>query len=102
MTESSHENKLGINQFILSTGLIGEYDLENNDYIRVAVENANAGNTVDLYVKLNGQTNWKLIKSITGTTSDSIITNSYDELQVICSTLDGTNVKILGSGFKRG
>lgn len=97
-----HDNKLGVNQFIESTGVIGDYNLEDNDFIRVTIENANGGNTIDLYVRLDGQTTWKLVKSISGADSGRVDTNSYDELQIRCSVLDGTNVKLLASGFKRG
>lgn len=100
--EGIHENKLGINQVILSTGIIGEYDLENNDFIRVTIENANAGNVISLLVRVTGESSYTSVKTINGASSARIETNSYDELQIQCSTLDGTNVKIIASGFKLG
>lgn len=100
--EKEHINKLGFNDYILTTGIIAEFDLEDNDIVRFTVENANPGNSIELYVKLDGQDNWKLVKTITGADSGRVETNSYDRLQVRCSTLDGTNVKLLGSGFKLG
>jgi len=96
------DNKLGINVFVLSTGIIGNYDISDNDSVRFVVENAGPSNVFQIRMKLDAQNGWTDVKTISGSKSEVLKTDTYDLMQIECLTLDGSGVKLLASGFQNG
>lgn len=96
------DNKLGISQTLLSTGVVGVYDLTDNDSVRIVIEGANPGNVIQIRMRLQYQTSWTDIRTVNGSKSEVLKTDTYDFMQVECTTLDGTNVHLSASGFRNG
>ena len=95
-------NKIGLNRSITQAQELGVYDLADNDKVRVVVEDAGGSNEVEISVKLDGQSSWKLLKTIVGSDSENLDTDTYDFLKIECTVFDGTRIKVLASGFKIG
>ena len=102
MNIGPQRNKLQINRKIKTTGIVQELDIANNDVVRFVVENANAGNTFIIRMKLKGQLGWDNVGTLTGNVNQTLKSDVYDFMQIECTVLDGTNVKLLASGFIDG
>jgi hypothetical protein len=89
----------GYKNFVLSTGTIVETDIFDTDKIKLITENANGANEIKIYAKLSGQNSWNLLNTLTGTSEVTVIVDTYHQLKIECTVLDGTFVKLIGSGF---
>ena len=92
-------NKFGYNDRLESTGILTEVEIFDDDKIRFVVENAGASNEIVISAKISGQSTFDVLKTLTGTTEDLVIVDTYDIIKVECTTLDGSNVKLIASGF---
>jgi hypothetical protein len=92
-------NKLQINKFIDSEGIVGSYELGNNTIVRFLVENAGGSNEFVVRMKLKEQIEWVDITTLTGNASYAVQSDTYDLIQIECTNLDGTNVILLASGY---
>ena len=100
---ASQENKFELNRILTTTGSLGNFQLnESNDFIRFVVENANGGNTIVVKAGLNGQdeSNFTTVLTLSGSDNKIVTVNNYEVININCTVLDGTNIKIIGSGFK--
>ena len=95
-------NLVGANLIVESTGVLGVYEIGDTDIVRIAVENAGAGNQINVEVKLEDQSNWSTLKTLTANEETQISINTYEELRLNCVTFDGSRVKLLMSGFMDG
>jgi hypothetical protein len=91
--------RFGYNQFVTATGILTETNILNDDKIRLVTENAGGTNEIKVYAKLNGQTNWDLLKTITGVSDLVVKVDTYERIKIESTILDGTNVKLIGAGF---
>ena len=84
-------NKFAINEQVTSIGIIAESDIVCDDKIKFVF--ANPG-SIEVYGKINGQTNWILIDSINE--DKIIVVTMYDQLRVVSTS---SNFKLIAVGF---
>lgn len=99
--------KFGLNRNINFTGNIeledGAFDVSGVGKIRFSIENADASNEIEIFVRIYNESDWDSLGTITG--NDSLVVNAdtYDELKVEVNTLDALSsngFKILASGYE--
>jgi hypothetical protein len=93
--------RMVLNQTITQTTLFTDLDISDESKVRIVVENAQAGNTVVVRAKLNGQSNYTNIKTLTGNANEVVNVFTYDLIQIECTTfLSSSNfVKIVAGSF---
>ena len=100
MTNPKQNNRFGYNDRIEQTGVLLETEILEDDKIRFVVQNAGGSNEITISAKLKGQSNYVPLKTLTGTTEDLVTVDTYELIKIECTTLDGNNVILLGSGFR--
>jgi len=83
--------KFAINEQVSSLGIVAEGDILRDDKIKFVFENPG---TVEVYVKINGQTGWDLLDTI----SSNLIINvtMYDQIRIVALSSD---FKLIAVGF---
>jgi hypothetical protein len=97
----ANSGKFGIKKLAISSGTLGVFDIINDSQIRVIVENAGASNLVAVYGRIQGQNNYQLINTVTGSNSKLIDVALFDFLDLEVITYDSLSIyiDIAGSGF---
>lgn len=97
------ESRYNIRKPVTAAGVIGPFPRRGEATIRVVVEDAAGGNTIQPQGRLFGQTAWQNIGSaIAGNASGTEVdVSAYDEwrLNVTAYATSGTEVKVIASGF---
>jgi len=91
--------KFEITQRVEQTGILGEFDIIDSDLTRFVVENAGGSNEFVIRAKLKGASTWNDLLTITGSDNVTLSVDTYELLQIECTTLDGSEVRFSGSGF---
>ena len=96
-----------LNRYINFTGNIetedGVFDIAGVSRARIVTEEAGAGNEIEIFVRILGESDWDSLGTITGSDSLVVNTETYDELKIIVNSLDGENIsgfKILSTGYQ--
>jgi hypothetical protein len=95
--------KMRINQVLNATKDLGVFDINDEDKIRIVVENAGAGNTIVVKARIIGQSSFVTLKTITGTANETVNVSTYEEIKVECTVFDALSsvgVKLLAASFK--
>ena len=99
----SNDIKMRIIQVITSTGKLnpGVFDISDENKVRFAIEQCNAGNIIVIRGRIKGQTNFVNLKTITGLASEVANVSTYDEIEIECTTFDPqvNVVKVIASSF---
>jgi hypothetical protein len=95
------ELKTRINQLVSQTGVVRILDVDGEDYLRVVIEGAGALNKVQVSVRIQGQSDYVLLKEITGSANEKIKVSTYEEAKIECTVIDAidSNIKVLISSF---
>jgi hypothetical protein len=100
--------KFGINTKFFSTGQITENprgsSIKNDNQLRIVVEDVNPGNTIDIKVKLNGQSAFTTLTTITGNQPQGVLIDieTYDLILIECSNFDSSNFgRLIAASFTR-
>ena len=95
--------KMRINQILTSTKDLGIFDINDEDKVRVVVENAGSGNTIVVSGRITGQSSFVPLKTITGSSNEVVNVSTYEEIKIECtvfSALSNAGVKLLAASFK--
>ena len=83
-------------EYLEEAKLIAELDATADDILRISIEQATGANTIVIRGKIKGQNNWDTLKTIVGNVNTTLIIDTYDLLQVECTSFGSTsNVVIL-------
>lgn len=94
---SISENKLQLDRFIESSGIIiSDIDLNGTSKIRFKIEGP-AGNEVDVRLKIAGEDSYTDMQTIEVGSEYIVSTDTYDYLELECVTFTG-NFTLLASG----
>ncbi len=95
------EIKMRINTKITSPQVLGIFDVTDESKIRIVVEGAGSGNVFEVRARIQNQTNFVVLKTITGNANETVNVFTYEEVQVECVTFQatGSEVKIVASSF---
>jgi len=86
---------------INSAGIVTtEADIYNLNKIRFITETGAAGTTIVIRAKLNAETNYTLIGSITGVNDKTFDVRYYEQLQIEVTTYGGTTFNLVSAGFR--
>jgi hypothetical protein len=95
--------KFSIKEYITTSGEIrpsvNGLDISNLNQLRVVVEDAGGSNAIEVKVKLNGQSSFTTLTTITGSDTQVIDIETYDRIKLECTTLDGSRVLVVAVGF---
>jgi hypothetical protein len=95
--------KMRINQILTSTKDLGIFDINDEDKVRIVVENAGSGNTIVVSGRITGQSSFVPLKTITGSSNEVVNVSTYEEIKIECtvfSALSNSGVKLLAASFK--
>jgi len=95
------EIKMRINTKLTSPQVLGIFDVTDESKIRIVVEGAGSGNVFEIRARIQNQTNFVVLKTITGNANETVNVFTYEEVQVECVTFQatGSEVKIVASSF---
>jgi len=93
-----------INEFVQQTGVVqgATFEVSGIDKIRFVVENAGLTNAFEVKVKIKGQSSFTTLTTLLGNSDKLLDIRTYDLMQINCTVLDGTIIKLLGTGFQTG
>ena len=76
-------------------------NISDETKIRFVIENASGGNTMVVSARINGQTDWDLLATITGNDKSVVTVSTYDELKLECTSYASASnyVKVVASSF---
>lgn len=98
----SHKQKFHIKVTLdAGTGVKGKtdgYEVYGETTLRVTPVGVGGTNVVDIEGRLEGETTWTSIGTVTGTTSDTFDMSTYDYIRFNQTTSDGTG-EVIASGF---
>ena len=95
--------KMRINQVLTSTKDLGIFDINDEDKVRIVVENAGSGNTIVVSGRITGQSSFVPLKTISGSSNEVVNVSTYEEIKIECtvfSALSSAGVKLLAASFK--
>lgn len=100
----SNKSKFGLKVYLRNTDAMlfaKEIDIFSDSKIKMIVGNAGATNEIVLRGRIQGQTNWDDIGTITGNETKEFNVKTYDFVQLECTVYDSpTNyLEVTGSGF---
>lgn len=95
--------RFNLNQLVTSTGELGIYDISDEISCRFVIENADSGNEFEISGRITGQNSWVSLGSLSGSTNEIVIVETYDDIKIECTTFDSLSsyVKIIGCSFNR-
>jgi hypothetical protein len=95
------EIKMRINKKITSPQILGIFDVTDESKIRIVVEGAGSGNTFEVKARIQNQTSFVLLKTITGNANETVNVFTYEEVQIECTSFSAVSdeVKIVASSF---
>lgn len=93
--------KMRINEKITTSKVLGVFDVTDESKIRIVVENANSSNTLEIKARIYNQTDFVLLKTITGNANEIVNVFTYEEIKIECTVFSstGTEVKIVAASF---
>jgi len=97
-------SKVGLVDFrVAGTGVFYEASCAGNFTARLVIAFAAGGNTIVARGKITGQNNWELIETVNGSTSIAFSLNTYDHVQLECTSFGSTEtpayIEVNFSGF---
>lgn len=93
--------KIGFDSKITTTGIIKTTIVSDENKIRFVVTNATGGNTILVKGRINGQSDWDTITTLSGNVKSVSNISTYDELQVECTVYASASdhVEVIASSF---
>ena len=99
-------NKYALNTHITTTGEISPSqnggDIANLNQLRVVIEDAGNSNTIDIRVRIAGQSTFTTLTTVTGSVNTVIDIETYDQIKLFCTSYEtsAVRVKVVVAGFK--
>lgn len=95
--------RFNLNKAITAIGEIGIYDISNEVSTRFVIEGASGANVIEISYRLNGQNDWILLDTLTGSINQLVIVDTCDAIKLECTTYGstGSSVKIIACSFNR-
>lgn len=90
-----HITNISIKEYIEDAGIVDEYDINQDDIIRIVIEKADTNNEFVFSGKLKDQSDYTILKTITGNANTTLIINTYDLLKIECTVYDTTDNHVL-------
>ena len=91
--------KFSINTYIQNSGEIlpsvTGYDIKHVNQLRIVTEEAGNTNTIDIRVRIKGQSTFTTLTTITGSVNTVIDIETYDEIKLFCTNFDTLNQRVL-------
>jgi len=93
--------KTKINKLITETGSLGVLNIDGENFVRVVVEGAGSSNTIVVSARLVGQSDFTVLKEITGSANEKVKVVTYEEIKIECTVFEATSsfVKVIASSF---
>lgn len=96
------KERFGIDRYITSSGVVDLYDIEDNDLIRLVIEGSSATTTIEVSVRLKGQSSWTSLGSLSNNSTLLVRVDTYDQMKLDCTSFGGTIFHLLASGYRDG
>ena len=93
--------KAKIVQNISATGIIATTSISDESKIRLVIANASGSNIIIVRARIEGQTDWDELTTITANSKSVISVKTYDEIQIECTTYGSLSnyVRVVLSSF---
>ncbi len=95
--------KARIDTLISDAGIVSVLDVDNEDQVRIVVENADSSNIIQIRGKLRGQNSSALLKEIFGNGNEKVNVSTYEQIVIECTGFQPDmgvgSVRILASSF---
>lgn len=88
-------------QSVSGTGIIGipQYTVKAENTLKVVVASAGGGNLVTVYGRIEGESVWGSIGTVSGNSTSSIDISQIDYVRFVCTTYGGSAFEMAVSGF---
>lgn len=96
-----YEVKIAFDKKISTTGVIQTIPVSDESKIRIIIANSTGGNTILVKGRINGQTDWDTIVSVSGNSKQVVNISTYDEVQFECTAYASSSnyVEVIASSF---
>lgn len=95
------ELKMKTEQTVSAAGSLGVFEVDNENKVRVVIEQAGSSNEIIISAKLRGQSDFVVLKTLIGNSNETVNVSTYEVMKIECSIFDpiAESIKVIASSF---